>query len=155
MLFRSAYAIAAASDGNTIFHTHIPILDSNQETISQIELDIPVSVQRTVYTLDTEVEQDSTKEEPQNYHLFEKTKQEYKDEWYSTSQFMMLDTDETEFRKKYVFGFPDTKSEHHAGFMNDESHKDITAAQYGVLVHRVLEHINSWIENDEIGRAHV
>lgn len=143
-----AYAIAVASNGNTIYHTHIPILDSDQETISQIELDIPVSVKRTVYTVDTEVEQDSTKEELQNYHLFEKTKQEYKDEWYSTSQFMMLDTDETEFRKKYVFGFPDTKSEHHAGFMNDESHKDITAAQYGVLVHRVLEHINSWIEND-------
>ncbi|NBO72720.1 hypothetical protein EBV26_19940, partial [bacterium] len=39
-----AYAIAVASNGNTIYHTHIPILDSDQETISQIELDIPVSV---------------------------------------------------------------------------------------------------------------
>jgi ATP-dependent exoDNAse (exonuclease V) beta subunit len=61
---------------------------------------------------------------------------------------MLLQSDEDSFRKKYVFGFPDTKADHHAGFMNDEGHGDISAAQYGILVHRVLEQIKTWIQQD-------
>ncbi|MFN4988583.1 MAG: UvrD-helicase domain-containing protein [Ignavibacteria bacterium] len=144
----SAYEIAILNtEGKSLYHTSIPVLDANQETVLHRELDIPISIIRTPFDIQTEELQESPVQEA-SFHLFEKSRQEYKDEWYSTSQFMLLQSDEDSFRKKYVFGFPDTKAEHHAGFMNDEGHGDISAAQYGILVHRVLEQIKTWIQQD-------
>jgi hypothetical protein len=42
------------------------------------------------------------------------------------------------FRKKYVYGFPTSKIDHHAGFVNDETHDDITSAQFGIMMHQAL-----------------
>ncbi len=144
----SAYEIAIPNtEGKSLYHTSIPVLDADQETVLHRELDIPISIIRTPFDIQSEELQESQVQEA-SFHLFEKSRQEYKDEWYSTSQFMLLQSDEDSFRKKYVFGFPDTKADHHAGFMNDEGHGDISAAQYGILVHRVLEQIKTWIQQD-------
>lgn len=144
----SAYEIAILNtEGKSLYHTSIPVLDADQETVLYRELDIPISIIRTPFDIQSEELQESQVQEA-SFHLFEKSRQEYKDEWYSTSQFMLLQSDEDSFRKKYVFGFPDTKADHHAGFMNDEGHGDISAAQYGILVHRVLEQIKTWIQQD-------
>lgn len=142
-----AYQIVSQSLTSSLFETEIQILDTDQENRNNINVKIPISRQSSTIEIQLNQSDGETKQE-NVLQLFEQTKQEYKDEWYSTSQFMMLETDQSEFRKKYVFGFPDVKTEHHAGFMNDETHQDINAAQYGVLVHRILQHINTWINSD-------
>ncbi len=144
----SAYEVVLQNmEGTSLYHTRIPVLDTDKEIVLHRELDIPISMIRTPIETQTEEVQQSPIQEA-SFHLFEKSRQEYKDEWYSTSQFMLLQSDEDRFRKKYVFGFPDTKADHHAGFMNDEAHGDISAAQFGILVHCVLEQINTWIQQD-------
>lgn len=144
----SAYKIAHHKmEGISVYQTEIPVLDPEQEAVIHKKVDIPISIIRMPIDVQSEEIKDYSEQETSLY-LFDKISQEYKDEWYSTSQFMLLQSDEDRFRKKYVFGFPDTKSDHHAGYMNDEAHLDLPAAQYGILVHRVLEYVNAWIQED-------
>jgi len=143
----TAFTKAIDGDQSIAFHTTIPILEQQSETIVGIDIEIPIHVVTSLIEI-TDIDQTMKDGDEQRPELFEESKQEYKDEWYSSSQFLMLEQDSSEFRKKYVLGFPDSKSEHHAGFMNDEDHKDISASQYGVLVHRVLQYVNTWIEQD-------
>jgi len=139
--YSSAYAtLPSIEQGSYTFQTKLIIQGDEQEK----EISIPVHIQKTLNESQSmqEVEKKSYQGDLQ---LFEKTKQEYKDEWYSISQFMMLEADEQEFRKKYVFGFPNATIEHHAGFVNDENHEDITSAQFGIMMHQALEHIQKWV----------
>jgi len=139
--YSSAYAtLPSIEQGSYTFQTKLIIQGDEQEK----EISIPIHIQRTLNESQSmqEVEKQSYQS---NLQLFEKTKQEYKDEWYSISQFMMLEADEQEFRKKYVFGFPNARIEHHAGFVNDENHEDITSAQFGIMMHQALEHIQKWV----------
>lgn len=144
--YSSAYAtLPSYEQGSYTFETKLFV----QGDDSGKEISIPIHIQRTLkeaHSMD-EVERKSYQG---NLQLFEKTKQEYKDEWYSISQFMMLEADEQEFRKKYVFGFPNATIEHHAGFVNDENHEDITSAQFGIMMHQVLEHIQKWVNAADV-----
>jgi ATP-dependent helicase/nuclease subunit A len=139
--YSSAYAtLPSIEQGSYTFQTKLIIQGDEQEK----EISIPIHIQKTLNESQSmqEVEKKSYQGDLQ---LFGKTKQEYKDEWYSISQFMMLESDEQEFRKKYVFGFPNATIEHHAGFVNDENHEDITSAQFGIMMHQALEHIQKWV----------
>ena len=139
--YSSAYAILPSYEqGSYTFQTKLIIQVDEQEK----EISIPIHIQRTLNEAHS-MEEVEKKSYQGNLQLFEKTKQEYKDEWYSISQFMMLEADEQEFRKKYVFGFPNATIEHHAGFVNDENHEDITSAQFGIMMHQALEHIQKWV----------
>ena len=139
--YSSAYAtLPSIEQGSYTFQTKLIVQGDEQEK----EISIPIHIQKTLNESQSmqEVEKKSYQGDLQ---LFGKTKQEYKDEWYSISQFMMLEADEQEFRKKYVFGFPNATIEHHAGFVNDENHEDITSAQFGIMMHQALEHIQKWV----------
>jgi len=139
--YSSAYAILPSYEqGSYTFQTKLIIQGDEQEK----EISIPIHIQKTLNESQS-MEEVEKKSYQGNLQLFEKTKQEYKDEWYSISQFMMLEADEQEFRKKYVFGFPNATIEHHAGFVNDENHEDITSAQFGIMMHQALEHIQNWV----------
>jgi ATP-dependent helicase/nuclease subunit A len=139
--YSSAYAtLPSIEQGSYTFQTKLIVQGDEQEK----EISIPIHIQKTLNESQSmqEVEKKSYQGDLQ---LFGTTKQEYKDEWYSISQFMMLEADEQEFRKKYVFGFPNATIEHHAGFVNDENHEDITSAQFGIMMHQALEHIQKWV----------
>ena len=139
--YSSAYAtLPSIEQGNYTFQTKLIVQGDEQEK----EISIPIHIQRTLKEAQS-MEEVEKKSYQGDLQLFEKTKQEYKDEWYSISQFMMLEADEQEFRKKYVFGFPNATIEHHAGFVNDENHEDITSAQFGIMMHQALEHIQKWV----------
>ncbi len=147
--YSSAYAtLPSIEQGSYTFQTKLIIQGDEQEK----EISIPIHIQRTLNESQSmqEVEKQSYQS---NLQLFEKTKQEYKDEWYSISQFMMLEADEQEFRKKYVFGFPNARIEHHAGFVNDENHEDITSAQFGIMMHQALEHIQKWVNVADVNEV--
>lgn len=139
--YSSAYAtLPSIEQGNYTFQTKLIVQGDEQEK----EISIPIHIQRTLKEAQS-MEEVEKKSYQGDLQLFGTTKQEYKDEWYSISQFMMLEADEQEFRKKYVFGFPNATIEHHAGFVNDENHEDITSAQFGIMMHQALEHIQKWV----------
>jgi ATP-dependent exoDNAse (exonuclease V) beta subunit len=139
--YSSAYAtLPSIEQGSYTFQTKLIIQGDEQEK----EISIPIHIQRTLKEAQS-MEEVEKKSYQGDLQLFGTTKQEYKDEWYSISQFMMLEADEQEFRKKYVFGFPNATIEHHAGFVNDENHEDITSAQFGIMMHQALEHIQKWV----------
>ncbi|MFN4916006.1 MAG: UvrD-helicase domain-containing protein [Ignavibacteria bacterium] len=147
--YSSAYAtLPSIEQGSYTFQTKLIIQGDEQEK----EISIPIHIQKTLNESQSmqEVEKKSYQGDLQ---LFGKTKQEYKDEWYSISQFMMLESDEQEFRKKYVFGFPNATIEHHAGFVNDENHEDITSAQFGIMMHQALEHIQKWVNVADVNEV--
>ena len=138
--YSSAYAtLPSLEQGSYSFQTTLIVQDDESEK----EISIPIHIQRTLNEIQS-MQKVEKKSYQSDLQLFGKTQQEYKDEWYSISQFMMLEADEQEFRKKYVFGFPNATIEHHAGFVNDEQHEDITSAQFGIMMHQALEHIQKW-----------
>ena len=144
--YSSAYAtLPSYEQGSYTFQTKLIIQGDEQEK----EISIPIHIQKTLNESQS-IQEVEKKSYQGNLQLFEKTKQEYKDEWYSISQFMMLEADEQEFRKKYVFGFPNARIEHHAGFVNDENHEDITSAQFGIMMHQALEHIQKWVNSNGV-----
>jgi ATP-dependent helicase/nuclease subunit A len=144
--YSSAYAtLPSYEQGSYTFQTKLIIQGDEQEK----EISIPIHTQKTLNESQS-IQEVEKKSYQGNLQLFEKTKQEYKDEWYSISQFMMLEADEQEFRKKYVFGFPNARIEHHAGFVNDENHEDITSAQFGIMMHQALEHIQKWVNSNGV-----
>ncbi len=139
--YSSAFtSLPSLEQGKYEFNTQLTIQDDHHEK----EIAIPIYIQRTLNEVESiqEIEKNIFQNKPQ---LFGKTNQEYKDEWYSISQFMMLESDEQEFRKKYVLGFPNATIDHHAGFVNDENHEDITSAQFGIMMHQALEYIPKWV----------
>jgi len=147
--YSSAYAtLPSIEQGSYTFQTKLIVQGDEQEK----EISIPIHIQKTLNESQSmqEVEKKSYQGDLQ---LFGTTKQEYKDEWYSISQFMMLEADEQEFRKKYVFGFPNATIEHHAGFVNDENHEDITSAQFGIMMHQALEHIQKWVNVADVNEV--
>ena len=144
--YSSAFASLPSLDqGIYTFQTKLIVQADEPEK----EISIPIYMQRTLNEVQS-IQEVEKKLYQTDLHLFDKTKQEYKDEWYSISQFMMLEADEQEFRKKYVFGFPNATIEHHAGFVNDEHHEDITSAQFGIMMHQALEHIQKWVNEDDV-----
>ena len=142
----SAYTILPMQDeGQYVFESRITIQGNAEEKL----LSIPIHVRRTLNEFQI-IESNDDRIIEDRPTLYESTKQEYKDEWYSTSQFMLLEADEQEFRKKYVFGFPNAKVEYHAGFVSDETHEDINSAQFGIMMHQVLERIAQWMDESGI-----
>lgn len=141
----SRYSTACRSflsleEGTYAFQTQLMLQgESTPMTIS-----VPIHIRRSVQEIEIKQEEVETSQKSPLL-LFENPRQEYKDEWYSISQFTLLDADEQEFRKKYVYGFPTSKIDHHAGFVNDETHDDITSAQFGIMMHQALEKIPKWI----------
>lgn len=147
--YSSAFASLPSLDqGIYTFQTKLIVQADEPEK----EISIPIYMQRTLNEVQS-IQEVEKKLYQTDLHLFDKTKQEYKDEWYSISQFMMLEADEQEFRKKYVFGFPNATIEHHAGFVNDEHHEDITSAQFGIMMHQALEHIQKWVNEDDVNEG--
>lgn len=141
----SAYSkVPIQEEGQYIFESRLKIQGHSEEK----EIAIPILVRRTLNEFQ-QIESNDIRIIEDRPTLFESTKQEYKDEWYSTSQFMLLESDEQEFRKKYVLGFPNAKVDHHAGFVSDETHEDITSAQFGIMMHQVLEKLAQWV--NELG----
>jgi ATP-dependent exoDNAse (exonuclease V) beta subunit len=144
--YSSAYAtLPSLEQGSYSFQTTLIVQDDESEK----EISIPIHIQRTLNEIQS-MQKVEKKSYQSDLQLFGKTQQEYKDEWYSISQFMMLEADEQEFRKKYVFGFPNATIEHHAGFVNDEQHEDITSAQFGIMMHQALEHIQKWVISTDV-----
>ncbi|MEY5130625.1 MAG: hypothetical protein RL734_692 [Bacteroidota bacterium] len=144
--YSSAYAtLPSLEQGSYTFQTTLIV----QGDESEKEISIPIHIQKTLNEIQS-MQKVEKKSYQSDLQLFGKTQQEYKDEWYSISQFMMLEADEQEFRKKYVFGFPNATIEHHAGFVNDEQHEDITSAQFGIMMHQALEHIQKWVNPNDV-----
>ena len=137
--------LSTMDEGTYVFQTKLSVYgEANEKAIA-----IPIHIQRSVKEIDA-IHEEKKPSQELPLQLFAKTTQEYKDEWYSISQFTALDADEQEFRKKYVFGFPSSMIEHHAGFVNDETHDDITSAQFGIMMHQALEKIPTWIHEHGI-----
>ena len=121
--------------------------DDSLEQPRKETITIPITVET-----DIEVQsQDQQSIQDQVRHgiqLFGKAKQEYKDEFYSTSQFLLLDSNEKEYRKRYVLGFPGTTPEGGFSVGYDEIQQDVSSAKIGVMIHEVLEGLKAWIHQE-------